>query len=87
MNSNNKKVHFCQQVEVYQPVLMGQAYLLKKKKVLNDEQDSTNRVLSFFQQRRIKLRQLMHQRHLARKKRRAERAKLNERLLQESLSE
>ena len=86
MNNNNKKVHLCQQVEVYQPVLMGQAYLLKKQ-VLNDEQDSTNRVLSFFQQRRIKLRQLMHQRHLARKKRRAERAKLNERLLQESLSE
>ena len=77
MNNNNKKVHLCQQVEVYQPVLMGQAYLLKKQ-VLNDEQDSTNRVLSFFQQRRIKLRQLIHQRHLARKKRRAERAKLNE---------
>lgn len=73
-------------MEVYQPVLMGQAYLLKKQ-VLNDEQDSTNRVLSFFQQRRIKLRQLMHQRHLARQKQRAERAKLNERLLQESLSE
>lgn len=77
MNNNNKKVHLCQQVEVYQPVLMGQAYLLKKQ-VLNDEQDSTNRVLSFFQQRRIKLRQLIHQRHLARKKRRAERAKLSE---------
>lgn len=85
MRSNKKKVHFCPQVEVYQPVLMGQAYLLKKQ-VLNDEQESANRVLSFFQQRRIKLRQLLHQRHLARKKRRAERAKLHERLLQESSS-
>lgn len=65
----------------------GASIPVKKRQVLNDEQDSTNRVLSFFQQRRIKLRQLMHQRHLARKKRRAERAKLNERLLQESLSE
>lgn len=73
-------------MEVYQPVLMGQAYLLKKQ-VLNDEQDSTNRVLSFFQQRRIKLRQLMHERHLARKRRRAERAQANERLLQDSSSE
>ena len=85
MNNSKKKVHFCRQVEVYQPVLMGQAYLLKKQ-VLNDEQESTNRVLSFFQQRRIKLRQRMHQRHLARKKRRAERAQLHERLLQESSS-
>ena len=83
MSSNKKKVHFCRQVEVYQPVLMGQAYLFKKQ-VLNDEQ--TNRVPSFFQQRSIKLRQLLHQRHLARKKRRAERAKLHERLLQESSS-
>lgn len=83
MSSQKKKVHFCRQVEVYQPVLMGQAYLLKKQ-VLNDEQ--TNRVPSFFQQRRIKLRQLLRQRHLARKKRRAERAKLHERLLQESSS-
>lgn len=85
MNKPKKHVHFCRQVEVYQPVLMGQAYLLKKQ-VLNDEQDSTNRVLSFFQQKRIKLRQRLHQRHLARKKRRAERAKLHERLLQESSS-
>ena len=85
MNSNSKKVHFCRQVEVYQPVLMGQAYLLKKQ-VLNDEQETTNQVLSFFQQKRIKLRQRLHQRHLARKKRRAERAKLHERLLQESSS-
>ena len=85
MNKPKKNVHFCSQVKVYQPVLMGQAYLLKKQ-VLNDEQDSTNRVLSFFQQKRIKLRQRLHQRHLARKKRRAERAKLHERLLQESSS-
>ena len=84
-NAKKKKVHFCRQVEVYQPVLMGQAYLLKKQ-VLNDEQETTNRVLSFFQQKRIKLRQRLHQRHLARKKRRAERAKLHERLLQESSS-
>lgn len=83
MSSQKKKVHFCSQVKVYQPVLMGQAYLLKKQ-VLNDEQ--TNQRPSFFQQRRIKLRQLLHQRHLARKKRRAERAKLHERLLQESSS-
>lgn len=83
MSSNKKKVHFCSQVDVYQPVLMGQAYLLKKQ-VLNDEQ--TNRMPSFFQQKRIKLRQRLHQRHLARKKRRAERAKLHERLLQESSS-
>ena len=85
MNNTKKKVHFCRQVEVYQPVLMGQAYLLKKQ-VLNDEQETTNRVLSFFQQKRIKLRQRLHQKHLARKKRRAERAKLHERLLQESSS-
>lgn len=85
MNNSKKKVHFCRQVEVYQPVLMGQAYLLKKQ-VLNDEQETTNQVLSFFQQKRIKLRQRLHQRHLARKKRRAERAKLHERLLQESSS-
>ena len=83
MSSQKKKVHFCPQVQVYQPVLMGQAYLLKKQ-VLNDEQ--TNQRPSFFQQRRIKLRQLLHQRHLARKKRRAERARLHERLLQESSS-
>lgn len=83
MNKTKKTVQFCSQVEVYQPVLMGQAYLLKKQ-VLNDEQ--TNRVLSFFQQKRIKLRQRLHQRHLARKKRRAERARLHERLLQESSS-
>ena len=86
MSGNSKKVHFCSQVEVYQPVLMGQAYLLKKQ-VLNDEQESTNRVLSFFQQRRIKLRQLMHERHLVRKSRRAERAQANERLLQDSSPE
>ena len=67
MNKPKKKVHFCSQVKVYQPVLMGQAYLLKKQ-VLNDEQESTNRVLSFFQQKRIKLRQRLHQRHLAGKK-------------------
>ena len=79
---NNKKVHFCPQVDVYQ--LMGQAILLKKQ-ALRDE--STNRVVSFFQQRRIKLRQLMHERHLARKRRRAERAQANERLLQDSSSE
>ena len=85
MNNSKKKVHFCRQVEVYQPVLMGQAYLLKKQ-VLNDEQEPTNQVLSFFQQKRIKLRQRLHQKHLARKKRRAERAKLHERLLQESSS-
>lgn len=85
MNNTKKKVHFCRQVEVYQPVLMGQAYLLKKQ-VLNDEQETTNQVLSFFQKKRIKLRQRLHQRHLARKKRRAERAKLHERLLQESSS-
>lgn len=85
MNKPKKKVHFCSQVKVYQPVLMGQAYLLKKQ-VLNDEQEPTNRVLSFFQQKRIKLRQRLHQRHLLRKKRRAERAKLHERLLQESSS-
>ena len=85
MNNTKKKVHFCRQVEVYQPVLMGQAYLLKKQ-VLNDEQETTNQVLSFFQQKRIKLRQRLHQRHLARKKRRAERAKLHERLLQGSSS-
>ena len=85
MNNSKKKVHFCRQVEVYQPVLMGQAYLLKKQ-VLNDEQEPTNRMLSFFQKKRIKLRQRLHQRHLARKKRRAERAKLHERLLQESSS-
>ena len=85
MNKPKKKVHFCSQVKVYQPVLMGQAYLLKKQ-VLNDEQEPTNQVLSFFQQKRIKLRQRLHQRHLARKKRRAERAKLHERLLQESSS-
>ena len=81
--NDNKKVHFCPQVKVYQPVLMGQAYLLKKQ-ALRDE--SSNPVLSFFQQRRIKLRQLMHERHLARKSRRAERAQANERLLQESSS-
>lgn len=85
MNNSKKRVHFCPQVKVYQPVLMGQAYLLKKQ-VLNDEQEPTNRMLSFFQQKRIKLRQRLHQRHLARKKRRAERAKLHERLLQESSS-
>ena len=85
MNNSKKKVHFCRQVEVYQPVLMGQAYLFKKQ-VLNDEQEPTNQVLSFFQQKRIKLRQRLHQRHLARKKRRAERAKLHERLLQKSSS-
>ena len=85
MSSHGKKVHFCSQVEVYQPVLMGQAYLLKKQ-VLNDEQESANRVLSFFQQRRIKLRQRLHQRHLARKKRRAEQKQFHERLLQESSS-
>ena len=79
---NNKKVHFCPQVDVYQPT--GQATLLKKQ-ALRDE--STNRVVSFFQQRRIKLRQLMHERHLARKRRRAERAQANERLLQDSSSE
>ena len=83
--NDNKKVHFCPQVKVYQPVLMGQAYLLKKQ-VLNDEQESTNQVLSFFQQKRIKLRQRLHQKHLARKSRRAERAQANERLLQESSS-
>lgn len=83
MSSQKKQVHFCSQVKVYQPVLMGQAYLLKKQ-VLNDEQP--NQRPSFFQQRRIKLRQLLHQRHLARKKRRAERARLHERLLQESSS-
>ena len=81
MNDNNKKVHFCSQVEVYQPI--GQTILLKKQ-ALRDE--STNPVVSFFQQRRIKLRQLMHERHLARKSRRAERAQANERLLQESSS-
>ena len=79
---NNKKVHFCPQVDVYQP--MGQAILLQKQ-ALRDE--STNPVLSFFQQRRIKLRQLMHERHLARKIRRAERAQANERLLQDSSPE
>ena len=79
----NKKVHFCPQVEVYQP--MGQSMLLKKKQALRDE--STNPVLSFFQQRRIKLRQLMHERHLVRKSRRAERAQANERLLQDSSPE
>ena len=78
----NKKVHFCPQVEVYQP--MGQTILLKKQ-ALRDE--SAIPVLSFFQQRRIKLRQLMHERHLVRKSRRAERAQANERLLQESSSE
>ena len=82
MNNNNKKVDFCPQVEVYQP--MGQTILLKKQ-VLRDE--SPNPVISFFQQRRIKLRQLMHERHLVRKSRRAERAQANERLLQESSSE
>ena len=85
MNNTKKKVHFCRQVEVYQPVLMGQAYLLKKQ-VLNDEQETTNQVLSFFQKKRIKLRQRLHQRHLARKKRRAERTNLHERLLQGSSS-
>ena len=79
---NNKKVDFCPQVEVYQP--MGQTILLKKQ-ALRDE--STNRVVSFFQQRRIKLRQLMHERHLVRKSRRAERAQANERLLQDSSPE
>ena len=83
MSNQKKQVHFCSQVKVYQPVLMGQAYLLKKQ-VLNDEQ--ANQRPSFFQQRRIKLRQLLHQRHLARKKRRAEQARLHERLLQESSS-
>ena len=78
----NKKVHFCSQVEVYQP--MGQTILLKKQ-ALRDE--STNPVASFFQQRRIKLRQLMHERHLVRKSRRAERAQANERLLQDSSPE
>ena len=78
----NKKVDFCAQVEVYQP--MGQTILLKKQ-ALRDE--TTNPVVSFFQQRRIKLRQLMHERHLVRKSRRAERAQANERLLQESSSE
>jgi len=82
MSGDNKKVHFCPQVDVYQP--MGQAILLKKQ-VLRDE--STNRVLSFFQMKRIKLRQLMRERHLARKIRRAERAQANERLLQDSSSE
>ena len=79
---NNKKVHFCPQVDVYQPT--GQTILLQKQ-ALRDE--STNRVVSFFQQRRIKLRQLMHERHLARKRRRTERAQANERLLQDSSSE
>ena len=78
----NKKGHFCPQVEVYQP--MGQTILLKKQ-ALRDE--STNPVVSFFQQRRIKLRQLMHERHLVRKSRRAERAQVNERLLQDSSPE
>ena len=41
--NNNKKVHFCPQVDVYQP--MGQAILLQKQ-ALQDE--STNRVVSFF---------------------------------------
>jgi len=82
--STEKKVHFCKQVDVYQPVLSGQACLLKKQ-VLNDEEASANRVLSFFQQRRIKLRQLMHQRHLARKRRRAEKKAANERLLQDPI--
>lgn len=31
MNKQEKHVHFCKQVDVYQPVLMGQAILLKKK--------------------------------------------------------
>ena len=78
----NKKVHFCPQVEVYQP--MGQTILLKKQ-ALRDE--TTNPVVSFFQQRRIKLRQLMHECHLVRKSRRAERAQANERLLQDSSPE
>ena len=78
----NKKVHFCPQVKVYQP--MGQTILLKKQ-ALRDE--TTNPVVSFFQQRRIKLRQLMHERHLVRKSRRAERAQANERLLQDSSPE
>lgn len=78
----NKKVHFSPQVEVYQP--MGQTILLKKQ-ALRDE--SSNPVVSFFQQRRIKLRQLMHERHLVRKSRRAERAQANERLLQDSSAE
>jgi len=81
--STEKRVHFCKQVEVYQPVLSGQACLLKKQ-VLNDEVESANGVLSFFQQRRIKLRQLLHLRHLARKRRRAEKAG-NERLLQDPI--
>lgn len=70
MSEKYKNVHFCPQVDVYQPVLMGQAILLKKQ-ALNDE-EPTNGVLSCFQRRRIKLRQLLHQRHLARKRRRAE---------------
>ena len=78
----NKKVHFSPQVEVYQPI--GQTILLKKQ-ALRDE--STNPVVSFFQQRRIQLRQLMHEGHLARKSRRAERAQANERLLQDSSPE
>ena len=63
---------------------MGQTILLKKQ-ALRDE--STNPVVSFFQQRRIKLRQLMHERHLVRKSRCAERAQANERLLQDSSPE
>ena len=75
---NQKHVHFCEQAEVYQPVLMGNA-ILKTKQVLNDKKRD-NPVLSFFQRKRIKCKQLMHLRHLARKARRAQRA--HERLLQ-----
>lgn len=82
MNPQEKHVHFCEHVEVYQPVLMGHA-ILKKKQVLNDQQ--VNPVLSFFQQKRIKSKQLLHLRHLARKRRRAERA--HERLLQKPPTE
>lgn len=78
----NKHVQFCEHVEVYQPVMQGHA-VLKKKQVLNDQQQ--NQFLSFFQQKRIKCKKLLHQRHLARKRRRTERT--NERLLQESSTE
>ena len=63
----------------------GANHPVKKKQALRDE--LTNPVVSFFQQRRIKLRQLMHERHLVRKSRRAERAQANERLLQDSSPE
>lgn len=79
---NQKHVHFCEQAEVYQPVLMGNA-ILKTKQVLNDKRE--NPVLSLFQRKRIKCKQLLHLRHLTRKRRRAERA--HERLLQESPTE